>query len=84
MSQSLLMVKQLIEDEITRLDRERSAIEDLLIRECPDVDESECERYRDQYRFFNARIHEMTVFNDLFEMKFYHDIKSAEATECMP
>ena len=81
MCQDLLKVRKLIENEEMRLDRERSAIQDLMIRECPECDESECERFQDQYRFINARIHQMKVFNDLFCMEFYHDIKEAEKEE---
>ena len=81
MSQGLLKVSKMIEDEITRLDRERNSIEDLLMRESPDVDEMLCDRYHYQYQFINARIHEMQVFSDLFHMEFYQDLKEASEIE---
>ena len=81
MSQGLFKVSKMIEDEITRLDRERNSIEDLLMREAPDVDEMLCDRYLYQYQFINARIHEMQVFSDLFHMEFYQDLKEASEVE---
>ena len=81
MSQGLLKVSKMIEDELTRLDRERCVIEDLIIRECPDLDEFECEKFKDQYMYINARIHQMKVFSDLFHMAFYQDLKEASEME---
>ena len=78
MSRGLLSVKKFIEDEEMRLDRERSAIEDLGIRECDDM---ECERLQDQYHFISARIHQMKVFKDMFEMEYFHEIKAEEEAE---
>ena len=77
MSQGLLKVSKMIEDEITRLDRERNSIDDLRMRESPDIDELLCDRLLYQYQIINARIHEMQVFSDLFHMAFYQDLKEA-------
>ena len=81
MNQGLLKVSKMIEDEITRLDRERNFIEYLLMRESPDVDEMLCDEYHNQYKFINARIYEMQVFSDLFHMAFYQDLKEESEIE---